>query len=210
MVIYATKKAVERYNLKMPEEMHSSFAASVSRAIIKKESGDRLCEWGAKLFYFVGKKCLLLTNFGTKLCIVLVDFKVGNLAEIGNWIITYLIELYKNDKEMPDCMEIFFSEHLICCFSRLKDKVAISVLNHAESDYLFYGNRLYDFLDGNVLQTKKPVYNMNFDRILGYKDENGSKYYEFPGVKFREAMIKRYGNRAKELHPPIGSPFAIH
>ena len=49
------------------------------------------------------------------------------------------------------------------------------------------GDRLYDFLEGNVLQTKKPVYNMNF-----------------------EAMIKRYGNRAKELHPPIGSPFAIH
>ena len=51
---------------------------------------------------------------------------------------------------------------------------------------------------------------MNFDRIIGYKDENGRNYYEFPGVKFREAMIKRYGNRAKELHPPIGSPFAIH
>lgn len=72
------------------------------------------------------------------------------------------------------------------------------------------GDRLYDFLEGNVLQTKKPVYNMNFDRLIGYKDENGSKYYEFPRVKFREAMIKRYGNRAKELHPPIGSPFAIH
>lgn len=56
MVIYATKKAFERYNLKMPEEMHSSFAASVSRAIIKKESGDRLCEWGAKLFYFCRQK----------------------------------------------------------------------------------------------------------------------------------------------------------
>lgn len=56
MVIYATKKAFERYNLKMPEEMHSSFATSVSRAIIKKESGDRLCEWGAKLFYFCRQK----------------------------------------------------------------------------------------------------------------------------------------------------------
>ena len=165
---------------------------------------------GRQAFLFYRKKCLLLTNFETKLCIVLVDFKVGNLAEIGNWIITYLIELYKNDKEMLDCMEIFFAEHSACCFSRLKDKTAISVLNHAESDYLFYGDRLYDVLEGNVLQTKKPVYNMNFDRILGYKDENGSKYYEFPGVKFREAMIKRYGNRAKELHPPIGSPFAIH
>lgn len=176
-----------------------------------KRRAATACANGAPSFsIFVGKKCLLLTNFETKLCIVLVDFKVGNLAEIGNWIITYLIELYKNDKEMLDCMEIFFSEHLICCFSRLKDKTAISVLNHAESDYLFYGNRLYDFLEGNVLQTKKPVYNMNFDRILGYKDENGSKYYEFPRVKFREAMIKRYGNRAKELHPPIGSPFAIH
>ena len=155
MVIYATKKAFERYNLKMPEEMKNPLVAAASKATIERESGDRLCEWGAKLFYFTGKKCLLLTNFETKLCIVLVDFKVGNLAEIGNWIITYLIELYKNDKEMLDCMEIFFSEHLICCFSRLKDKVAISVLNHAESDYLFYGNRLYDFLEGNVLQTKK-------------------------------------------------------
>lgn len=210
MVIYATKKAFERYNLKMPEEMKNPLFAAASKATIERESGDRLCEWGVKLFYFTGKKCLLLTNFETKLCIVLVDFKVGNLAEIGNWIITYLIELYKNDKEMLDCMEIFFAEHSACCFSRLKDKVAISVLNHAESDYLFYGNRLYDFLEGNVLQTKKPVYNMNFDRLIGYKDENGSKYYEFPGVKFREAMIKRYGNRAKELHPPIDSPFAIH
>lgn len=169
------------------------------------------CANGAPSFSILqAKKCLLITNFETKLCIVLVDFKVGNLAKIGNWIITYLIELYKNDKEMLDCMEIFFAEHPACCFSRLKDKTAISVLNHAESDYLFYGDRLYDFLEGNVLQTKKPVYNMNFDRLIGYKDENGSKYYEFPGVKFREAMIKRYGNRAKELHPPIGSPFAIH
>ena len=210
MIIYATKKTFERYELKMPEEMKNPLVAAASKATIERESGDRLCEWGAKLFYFTGKKCLLLTNFETKLCIVLVDFKVGNLAEIGNWIVTYLIELYKNDKEMLDCMEILFAEHPACCFSRLKDKVAISVLNHAESDYLFYGNRLYDFLEGNVLQTKKPVYNMNFDRLIGYKDENGSKYYEFPGVKFREAMIKRYGNRAKELHPPIGSPFAIH
>lgn len=210
MIIYATKKTFERYELKMPEEMKNPLVAAASKATIERESGDRLCEWGAKLFYFTGKKCLLLTNFETKLCIVLVDFKVGNLAEIGNWIVTYLIELYKNDKEMLDCMEILFAEHPACCFSRLKDKTAISVLNHAESDYLFYGNRLYDFLEGNVLQTKKPVYNMNFDRLIGYKDENGSKYYEFPGVKFREAMIKRYGNRAKELHPPIGSPFAIH
>lgn len=45
MVVYATKKAFERYNLKMPEEMHSSFAASVSKAIIKKESGDRLYDF---------------------------------------------------------------------------------------------------------------------------------------------------------------------
>ena len=110
MVIYATKKAFERYNLKMPEEMKNPLVAAASKATIERESGDRL----------------------------------------------------------------------------------------------------YDFLEGNVLQTKKPVHDMNFDRILGYKDENGSKYYEFPEVKFREAMIKRYGNRAKELHPPIGSPFAIH
>lgn len=53
MVIYATKKAFERYNLKMPEEMHSSFAVSVSRAIIKKGERRPPVRMGRQAFLFL-------------------------------------------------------------------------------------------------------------------------------------------------------------
>lgn len=58
MIIYATKKTIETYKLKMPEEFIDPTVRSLVQSIIEKEQGNRLFEWGAKLFYFDGRKCL--------------------------------------------------------------------------------------------------------------------------------------------------------
>ena len=50
MIIYCTKKTIERYKLKMPHELSNKFVREAAMRIIEQESGDRLLEWGAKNF----------------------------------------------------------------------------------------------------------------------------------------------------------------
>lgn len=45
MIIYATKKTFERYELKMPEEMKNPLVAAASKATIERESGNRLYDF---------------------------------------------------------------------------------------------------------------------------------------------------------------------
>lgn len=208
MILYATQKTYDRYKIKEIEEM-SEPMASFSKMIIAAEGGDRFLEWGVKLFYFTGRKCLLLSNFETKLTVLLADFKVDSLIDIGNWLAMYLTNLYEDDEEATKCLELLFKEHPAVCFSKLKDKSAIATLNHLLTFDMDEGRCLFDYIEENVLRTKKFVYDINFDRLLRYKNDKGKYDYDYPGVRFREALVKRYGNRVKEKEklPPIGSPF---
>ena len=103
MILYATQKTYDRYKIRDIEEMREPMA-SMSKMLLAAEGGDRFLEWGVKLFYFTGKKCLLLTNFETKLTVLLVDFKVNSLIDIGGWLAMYLTNLYENDAEATKCL----------------------------------------------------------------------------------------------------------
>ena len=51
MIFYATKETLERYKLKTPEQMSEPMRPIV-KAVIEKEQGDPMYEWGCKLFHF--------------------------------------------------------------------------------------------------------------------------------------------------------------
>ena len=45
MIYYATKETLQRYKLKTPEQFESEMAPFV-RAVVNRERGNRLFEWG--------------------------------------------------------------------------------------------------------------------------------------------------------------------
>ena len=97
MIIYATKKMLDRYKLNTPDEMISEISplAKGSREIEKDNS---LYEWGCKLFYFDGKKCLELMHFETKFVVFLINYKVGYIDNTMNDVFNYIFDMYSSDK----------------------------------------------------------------------------------------------------------------
>lgn len=64
--------------------------------IYNKEKGNKLVEWGAKLFYFDCRKCLQICNFASKLTIILGDVKKADLESIGQMRAMYFLNLYSD------------------------------------------------------------------------------------------------------------------
>ena len=128
MIIYVTKQTFQRYKLKLPNELTPPLNQIVE-AVIQKESGDKILEWGAKLFYFDKRKCIQIVNFASKLTLFLVDIKLADLGNVGDMIARYLLELYKTDKQMTGALKRMFGTNPITCFGKLTDKSAIATLN---------------------------------------------------------------------------------
>lgn len=57
MIIYVTKETFDKYKLNLPKDLKPPFD-ELARTVMEKEAGDRLCEWGGKLFYFDRRKCI--------------------------------------------------------------------------------------------------------------------------------------------------------
>lgn len=70
MIIYLTNKTQKVYGAPNIDELPPDIRM-ISEAVIERESGDRLLEWGGKLFYFDGRKCIQLVNFASKLTLFL-------------------------------------------------------------------------------------------------------------------------------------------
>ena len=51
VIYYATKETMQRYKLKTPDQLKAEIAP-YAQAIVENERGNRLYEWGCKLFYF--------------------------------------------------------------------------------------------------------------------------------------------------------------
>lgn len=83
MIYYATKETMQRYKLKVPQDLDPSISPLV-QMIREKEDGQRIYEWGCKLFYFDRRKCLQIMHYETKLVIYLVDLKMADREHIGN------------------------------------------------------------------------------------------------------------------------------
>ena len=191
MIIYATKQTFERYSkLKLPQDLTPPINM-IAQSIIEKESGDRLVEWGAKLFYFDKKKCIQVVNFASKMTLFLVDIKVADLENVGDLIAHYLLQLYKADEQMIAALKNMFEESPITCFDKLTDKSAIATLNRTQTDFLDDGYRLYEFIRDGVLHTVEINHAINFKWLFTMKVGKQTDYF-YAGEKFREIAINIY------------------
>ncbi len=196
MILYGTKETMTRFKLKMPEELSDPLIAALGQAALARETGDRLGEWGVKLFYFDRRKCLQAVNFASKLTIFLFDIKVAEVGKIGNELAHYLLHIYKDDAEMLGLLERYFEECPIACFMPLKDKSIIATLNHTQSDYLWNGERLWEYIRGGILHTLELNWDVNWNWIFSQK--NGEKReYMFPAERFAQLLRERYAEETK-------------
>ena len=190
MIMYATKQTIERFKIKMPDDMHPISKAEANR-IITNEHGDPLVEWGMKMFYFDHRKCIQAMNFASKFTIFLIDIKVSDFENIANLIALYLLDIYKNDSIMIKTLKKHFSNYSVCAYSKLKDRSIISSLNRNQSDFALDGYAFYDYFENNVLQTRKINHDINFKWFVSQKI-NGKTEYFLPGERFRKLLLDRY------------------
>ena len=191
MIIYATKQTFERYKLKLPKELTPPIN-EIAETVIENERGNKILEWGAKLFYFDKKKCIQVVNFASKLTLFLVDVKVTDLENVGDMMAHYLLELYKTDKQMTEALKKMFEANPITCFEKLTDKSAIATLNTTQSRFADDGYRFYEFIRDGILHTLEINHAVNFDWLFTMKII-GKTEYIYAGEKFREIVLERYG-----------------
>lgn len=191
MILYATKQTIKELNIPMPNEL-STFNNILANKVIEEQTGDELLEWGLKLFYFDGRKCIQVVNFASKLALFLFDVKSEEIGNIANGMAIYLNEIYSKDLKMKRILEKFYDEYPVCAFSRLVNKSIIASLNHNQSQYADDGYRFYEYIDKNILNTIKINNDFNWN-YLTTKNINGKKEYIYPAEYFRELLIEKYG-----------------
>ncbi|NVP23169.1 DUF6933 domain-containing protein [Treponema phagedenis] len=192
MIIYATKQTFERYKLKLPHELTPPIN-KIAEMIIEMESGNELLEWGAKLFYFDGKKCIQVVNFASKFTLCLVDIKIKDLELIGHIIIHYLLTLYEKEPPMLRAIEKMAQDSPAFCFAKLTNRSAISTLNLIQRELLDDGRLFSTHLKDGILHTIEINRFINFKWIFGVRlmEKDGHVY---AGDRFRELLLERYGN----------------
>lgn len=190
MIFYATKQTIDRYKIKMSNEMSPLFKET-SNMIIERETNDPLLEWGLKLFYFDRRKCIQAMNFASKLTIFIFDVKVDDIYEIGNTIAIYLLDLYRDDKNMITLLNKLFSDSPICVFSKLTNRSIISSLNRNQSDYALDGYRFFEYIENGILKTKEINHDVNFNWFVTLRVSNKPEYI-LPGEQFKTLLQNRY------------------
>ena len=190
MIIYVTKETSDKYKLKLPKDLKPPLD-ELARAVIEKEAGDRLCEWGGKLFYFDRRKCIQIVNFASKFTLFLVDVKLSDLPNIGDYIAEYIFDIYSEDKEMLSALKRMFEEHRYVSFSKLTDKSIISTLNSTQSRFAEDGYRFYDFISDGVLHTKDINRKINSDWLFTMTINKKTDYFH-ACEKFRALVLERY------------------
>lgn len=190
MILYATKQTIERYKLQMVDELSPEMSA-LAHAVIERDAGSMLREWGIKLFYFDGKKCLQAVNFASKFTLFLFDIKIGDLVNIGPLMVEYMLDLYQDDPEMIKCLHRMFEQDQYIAFAPLKNKSMISTLNLTQSDYAFDGQCFWEYVENGVLLTREINRDVNFNYFFTYR-AIGMKDYYYPAELFREQVMKVY------------------
>lgn len=191
MIIYATKQTVERYKLKMPDELEPPYD-EMTRILLDNEQNNRLHEWGCKLFYCGGKKCLQFVNFASKLTIIAADVKMSNIKQSGNYIYNYVNEIYEGDTQMLLAFKRMIKMHPLSCFVRLTDRSIISTLNFTQRVFLDDGERLYYYVDKEgKLHLEELNKDVNFKWLFTRKVGNKTEYF-YSGELFRKLVLDEY------------------
>lgn len=192
MILYATKQTIERFRIKMPNQMHP-VSETVSNQILNEQQGDALLEWGVKLFYFDRQKCIQAMKFASKLTIFLFDVKIDDMEYVANCIALYLLDLYKTDKNIVNLLEKLFSQHSLCAFSKLTNRNIISSLNRNQLDFADDGYAFFNYIENGILQTRKINHDINFNWLVT-QSINGRTEYIYSGEIFKALLIDRYKN----------------
>jgi len=89
-------------------------------------------------------------------------------------------------------LERMFKTAPFCCFAKLTDKSAVATLNRTQRDFALDGYRFYDYIEDGILHTRKINRDVNFEWVFTRK-ENGKTVYFFPGERYKELLLARYG-----------------
>lgn len=176
----------------MPQDMQNEVQKSIAEDVLAKETGDPLLEWGGKLFYFDRRKCLQIINFASLITIVLVDFKVSDLPNLGDVIAHYLFKIYEDDKQMKRALEHYFAVHPALAFSRLKNRKIISKLNFKQQAILEDGYLLADYIWDGVLHTVELNKYLSESEVVIEKVDEKKDYFdskEFFAKKMKERFL---------------------
>ena len=192
MILYATKQTIDRYKLETTDTM-PGLAGEMARQVAEQEENDCFLHWGMKLFYFDGRKCLMLLNRASKFGLVLPDFKKKDIAYIGDVIAHYLLQLYANDDEAIRCLMRMFKETRCCVVKPIKDRSFIAAVSHFYTDYLFSGYLLQEYISDGILHSMRMNHNYNFNYLVPIVAE-GEKKYLMPAERFRELLVARYAD----------------
>lgn len=190
MIYYATKETMQRYKLKTPGELTSEIAP-FAQIIVQREKGNRLYEWGCKLFYFDRRKCLQVMHFETKFVIFLVDLKMKDIEFAANAVAQYIMDMYSVDKKMQKALERYFASSPYACFDKITDRSIIASMNSIQTWWAMDGYRFYDYVKDGILCTKQINWDVNqfpTTRKVDNKDE-----WIIPYELFSETNKKQFG-----------------
>ena len=189
MIFYATKETMQRYKLKTPDQLKSEVAPYV-QAVIQQAQGDRLYEWGCKLFYFDRRKCLQVMNYETRLVIFLVDIKIKELEFGVNAIPQYLMDMYSEDVFMQRALERYFASAHFVCFDKITDRSIIASMNGIQNRWAWDGYRFYDYIQDGIMHTKRI--NRDVNEMPVKRKADGKEEWFVPYEFFAETIKKRF------------------
>lgn len=192
MIIYATKQTVDRYGMTMPEDFKDPIMKCVVQNAYDLEKDNSILEWGAKIFYLGGRKCIQVCNFASKLTFVLVDIKKSELEIVGDLIARYLLELYADNEKMLKLLKRMFKEHPVCLFAKLTNKKIIASMNSFQLTYIDTGSIFYNSFENGILKTIDINRKINKEFYIARYDVDGKKEYLFPADKFEKLLTEYY------------------
>ncbi len=197
MILYTTKATFEEYQLKMPQDLSHQNRIMAQR-VLGRETGDKLMEWGVKLFYFDGRKCLQVVNFASKMTLFLFDIPLEEIAYVGDMIARILLLLYKKNAAMVRALKRMFEEHPFASYTRLTDRSIIATLNTTQRQFAWDGNRFYQYIRDGVLHSLDIDREVNYEYCFSWK-VNGKREYFLAGEEFQKLVLARY---SKQSFPP--------
>ena len=192
MVLYITQRTADKYLLKMPHELSNPMKPVVYE-VMRRERGKSIFEWGAKLFYFEGKKCLQVMNFETKLTFFLFNVTMTVMEELAKWLVDYMFLLYSDNDKMTKCIKKYVDDSKFIYFDLLEDKNIITTINHTHRIFVEEERRLYDFMDNGVPNVAEINRKINFEWFFPKKEGDQICYF-YSGKMFEEVLAKKYGD----------------
>lgn len=187
MIIYATKETVRRLNLPLIDAAAKQLTAAQMDAL-SRERGSGLFEWGCKVFDCCGMECVQITHSASRLTIMHFDTNAKDArATIPMALQDYLFDIYGDDCAMRRALNRYFMSASIVVFDLIHDRRLIGALNQVELEWDLGEVPLSEYVEGNVLQTRKI--NRDIAERCRNVRINGKTECVIPKAYFRELVL---------------------